>query len=45
LRASRACRSAYLAKNHLQDLSIGKRGEDFEAAYAADMAELRKMNR
>ena len=35
----------YLAKNELQDLSIGKRGEDFEAAFAADMAELRKLNR
>jgi tripartite-type tricarboxylate transporter receptor subunit TctC len=35
----------YIAKNELQDLSIGKRGEDFEAAFAADMAELRKLNR
>ena len=35
----------YLAKNQLQDLSIGKRGEDFEAAIAADVAELRKLNR
>lgn len=35
----------YLAKNELQDLSIGKPGEDFEAAFAADMAELRRMNR
>ncbi len=35
----------YLAKNELQDLSIGKRGEAFEAAFAADMAELRKLNR
>jgi tripartite-type tricarboxylate transporter receptor subunit TctC len=32
----------YVAKNELQDLSIGKRGEDFEAAFAADMTELRK---
>jgi hypothetical protein len=24
---------------------VGKRGEDFEAAFAADMAELRKLNR
>ncbi|SEP28507.1 Tripartite tricarboxylate transporter family receptor [Rhodospirillales bacterium URHD0017] len=35
----------YLAKNELEDLSIGRRGEDFEAAFAADMAELRQMNR
>ena len=35
----------YIAKNELQDLSIGKRGEEFEAAFAADMAELRKLNR
>ena len=28
-----------------QDLSIGKRGEDFETAFAADIAELRQMNR
>lgn len=34
---------AYLAKNEMQDLSIGKPGEDFEAAFAADMAELRKL--
>jgi hypothetical protein len=35
----------YLAKNELQDLSVGKRGEDFEAAFAADMAELRLLTR
>ena len=35
----------YLAKNELQDLSIGKPGEDFEAAFAADMAEMRKLSR
>lgn len=34
---------AYLAKNEMQDLSIGKPGEDFEAAFAADMAALRKL--
>ena len=33
----------YLAKNEMQDLSIGKPGEAFEAAFAADMAELRKL--
>ena len=33
----------YLAKNEMQDLSIGKPGEDFESAFAADMAELRKI--
>lgn len=36
---------AYLDKNRMQDLSIGKPGEDFEAAFAADMAELRKLKR
>jgi putative tricarboxylic transport membrane protein len=35
----------YIAKNELQDLSIGKRGEDFEAAFTADMAELRQVSR
>ena len=34
---------AYLAKNEMQDLSIGKPGEDFESAFAADMAALRKL--
>jgi hypothetical protein len=29
----------------LQDLAIGKRDEAFDAAFAADMAELRKLNR
>ena len=33
----------YLAKNEMQDLSIGKPAEAFEAAFAADMAELRKL--
>lgn len=33
---------AWLDKNRMQDLSIGKPGEEFEAAFAADMAELRK---
>ena len=35
----------YLTKNELQALSIGEHGEDFEAAFAADMAELRKLKR
>lgn len=34
---------AWLAKNAIQDLSIGKPGEEFEAAFAADMAEFRKL--
>jgi len=34
---------AWLARNEMQDLSIGKPGEEFEAAFAADMAELRKL--
>ncbi|MFO1159335.1 MAG: hypothetical protein U1E60_10895 [Reyranellaceae bacterium] len=34
---------AYLAKNEMQDLSIGKPGEDFEAAFASDRTELRTL--
>jgi len=33
----------YLAKAKLQDLSIGTRGEDFDAAFAADFAEIQKI--
>jgi hypothetical protein len=35
----------HLARNEMQDLSIGKPSEEFEAAFAADMAELRKLER
>jgi tripartite-type tricarboxylate transporter receptor subunit TctC len=34
----------YVAKNSLQDLSVGKRGEELEATFAADMEEIRRMN-
>jgi tripartite-type tricarboxylate transporter receptor subunit TctC len=34
---------SYIAKNQLQDLSIGKPGEDFESAFAADMTEIRRI--
>jgi tripartite-type tricarboxylate transporter receptor subunit TctC len=33
----------YIAKNALHDLSIGKPGEEFDAAFAADMEEVRKL--
>jgi tripartite-type tricarboxylate transporter receptor subunit TctC len=33
----------YIAKSKLQDLSIGKPGEDFESAFAADMVEIRRI--
>jgi putative tricarboxylic transport membrane protein len=33
----------YIAKNQFEDLSIGKPGEDFESAFAADMTEIRKV--
>jgi len=33
----------YIAKSQLQDLSIGKPGEDFESAFAADMVEIRSI--
>jgi tripartite-type tricarboxylate transporter receptor subunit TctC len=33
----------YIAKSQLGDLSIGKPGEDFESAFAADMNEIRKI--
>jgi tripartite-type tricarboxylate transporter receptor subunit TctC len=34
---------SYIAKSQLGDLSIGKPGEDFESAFAADMVEVRKI--
>jgi len=33
----------YIAKSQLHDLSIGRPGEDFESAFAADIVELRKI--
>jgi tripartite-type tricarboxylate transporter receptor subunit TctC len=33
----------YIAKSQLGDLSIGKAGEEFEGAFAADMTEIRKI--
>jgi len=33
----------YIAKNKLQDLSIGKAGEELDAAFAADMVEIGKI--
>ncbi|MGE4239014.1 Bug family tripartite tricarboxylate transporter substrate binding protein [Ramlibacter sp.] len=33
----------YFNKNNLQDLSIGKPGEGFDAVFAADMVEIRKV--
>jgi tripartite-type tricarboxylate transporter receptor subunit TctC len=33
----------YITKSQLGDLSIGKPGEDFESAFAADMNEIRKI--
>jgi tripartite-type tricarboxylate transporter receptor subunit TctC len=33
----------YITKSQLGDLSIGKAGEDFEAAFAADMTEIRRI--
>ena len=33
----------YIAKNKLQDLSVGKAGEALEAAFAADMIEISKI--
>jgi tripartite-type tricarboxylate transporter receptor subunit TctC len=33
----------YIAKSQLEDLSIGKPGEDFESAFSADMNEIRKI--
>jgi tripartite-type tricarboxylate transporter receptor subunit TctC len=33
----------YIAKSQLGDLSIGKPGEDFESAFAADMTEIRRI--
>ena len=33
----------YIGKNALQDLSIGKPGEEFDAAFATDMVEIAKM--
>jgi tripartite-type tricarboxylate transporter receptor subunit TctC len=33
----------YIARSQLEDLSIGKAGEDFESAFAADMVEVRKI--
>jgi len=33
----------YIAKSQLQDLSIGRPGEDFETAFATDMVEIRKI--
>jgi hypothetical protein len=33
----------YIAKSRLADLSIGKPGEDFESAFAADMTEIRRI--
>jgi hypothetical protein len=35
----------HLGKNELKNRTIGKRAEDCEAAFAADMAEPRKLNR
>jgi tripartite-type tricarboxylate transporter receptor subunit TctC len=34
---------SYIAKSQLEDLSIGKPGEDFESAFAADMVEIHKI--
>jgi putative tricarboxylic transport membrane protein len=34
---------SYIAKSKLEDLSIGKPGEDFEGAFAADMVEIRRI--
>jgi len=34
---------SYIAKSQMEDLSIGKAGEDFESAFAADMVEVRKV--
>lgn len=34
---------SYIAKGQLEDLSIGKPGEDFESAFTADMVEIRKI--
>ena len=34
---------AYLAKNQLKDLSIGRPGEDYDAAFADDFAEIEKL--
>jgi tripartite-type tricarboxylate transporter receptor subunit TctC len=33
----------YIAKSRMEDLSIGKPGEDFESAFTADMIEIRKI--
>src|SRR5262249_24700485 len=33
----------YIAKSQLEDLSIGKPGEEFASAFAADMTEIRKI--
>lgn len=33
----------YIAKNQLQDLSIGRPGEDFDASFSADMAGVVKL--
>jgi len=33
----------YIAKSKMEDLSIGKPGEVFESAFAADMVEVRKV--
>jgi tripartite-type tricarboxylate transporter receptor subunit TctC len=41
-RASQEFQS-YIARSQLEDLSIGKPGEDFERAFAADMVEIRKI--
>jgi hypothetical protein len=35
--------SCYIVKNGLQDLSIGKPGEAFDAEFAADMVEIEKI--
>ena len=34
---------SYIAKSQMEDLSIGKPGEDFESAFTADMIEIRKI--
>jgi len=33
---------SYIAESELDDLSIGKVGEEFESAFAAEMGETRK---
>ena len=43
-RASPEFRS-YITKSQMQDLSIGRPGEDFESAFATDMVEISKIMR